>query len=93
MQLLMGATQLGCADDVGLETFKQGAALPEEEQPHASPREQWSTLAACLPDAEAISQTGKVMREICAAVAHEVVKAVRLHLCCAVVAGIRDACR
>lgn len=73
----MGVTQLGGSDDAGLETFKQGAAIPEEEQPHAAPPEQWAALAQCLRSGVPISQTAQVMREICDAVAHEVSQAVR----------------
>ena len=74
MQIAMDNTQLGSSDDVGLETFKQGAVLPEEEQPHATPAEQWAALAAALAGPPSISAISQVMREVCDAVSHEVTK-------------------
>lgn len=74
VQIVMDDAQLGSAEDVGLETFKQGAVLPEEEQPHATPAEQWAALAAALAGPPSISAISQVMREVCDAVSHEVTK-------------------
>ena len=73
----MTGVQLGKGDDVGLETFKLGAVLTEEEQPHASPAEQWAALDGCLREGAAISSTSAVMREICDAVGREVTREAR----------------
>jgi hypothetical protein len=77
MQVMTSREQLGKGDDVGLETFKQGAVLTEEEQPHASPCEQWAALAAALDAGGGVSGVAQVMREICDAVGHEVQKEAR----------------
>ena len=69
--------QLGSPDDIGMETFKQGAVATEEEQPHASPQEQWAALREGLDSGATISTVSQVMREICDAVGHEVSKEVR----------------
>jgi hypothetical protein len=74
---MMSDAQVGASDDVGLETFKAGAVLTEEEQPHASPSEQWVSLAEALTSGASISHTSQVMREISDAVAHELQKEVR----------------
>jgi hypothetical protein len=77
VQIMTSCEQLGNGEDVGLETFKQGAVLTEEEQPHASPPEQWAALAAALDAGGGVSGVAQVMREICDAVGHEVQKEAR----------------
>lgn len=77
MQIMLADAQLGSSDDVGLETFKAGAILTEEEQAHAAPAEQWGALGRALAGGAAISHTAQIMREICDAVAHELSKEVR----------------
>lgn len=77
MQIAYKDREIGAPDDVGLETFKKGAVLGEEEQQHAEPHAQWSALKQCLKEGASISQTAAVMREICDAVDHEVTKEVR----------------
>lgn len=68
--------EVGAADEVGLETFKKGAVLEEEQQAHALPGAQWAALQDCLAAGASISRTAQVMREICDAVDHEVTKEV-----------------
>jgi hypothetical protein len=77
LQISFKDQEVGAPDDIGLETFKKGAVLAEEEQPHAGPQAQWGALKQCLKEGASISQTSAVMREICDAVDHEVAKEVR----------------
>ena len=81
VQVTTDNEQLGSADDVGMETFKQGAVATEEEQPHASPEEQWAALREGLTSGATISAVSQVMREVCDAVGHEVSKEVRSREC------------
>ena len=87
MQITYKDVEIGAPDDVGLETFKKGAILQEEEQKHAEPDAQWAALTKCIRMGATISHTAAVMREICDAVDHEVTKEVRRALpidrCCA----------
>ena len=80
---------------MGLETFKKGAVLQEEEQKHAEPHAQWEALTNCIRSGASISSTAAVMREICDAVDHEVSKevcSVDLLLACAMTAVAQTAC-
>lgn len=76
MQIARDGAEIGAADEVGLETFKKGAVLEEEQQAHALPSAQWAALEECLQTGASISRTSQVMREICDAVDHEVTKEV-----------------
>lgn len=76
MQITYKDKEIGSPDDVGLETFKKGAVLSEEEQKHAEPDTQWDALTRCIREGASISHTAAVMREICDAVDHEVTKEV-----------------
>jgi hypothetical protein len=77
VQIMMSDAEVGAPDDVGLETFKAGAVLTEEEQPHALPTEQWASLAEALKAGAPTTHVSQVMREISDAVAHELQKEVR----------------
>lgn len=76
LQIARDGGEVGAADEVGLETFKKGAVLEEEQQAHALPGAQWAALEECLRTGASISRTSQVMREICDAVDHEVTKEV-----------------
>lgn len=76
LQITFKDKEIGAPDDVGLETFKKGAVLQEEEQKHAEPHAQWEALTACIRDGASVSHTAAVMREICDAVDHEISKEV-----------------
>lgn len=85
--------ELGARDDVGLDAFRKGAVISEEEMPHARPSEQWQSLRECLNavatgepstagsgsllSRQRTSRLSQVMREICDAVEHETCKQVR----------------
>lgn len=77
LQITLKAMEIGAPDDVGLEIFKKGAILQEEEQKHAEPDAQWTALTKCIHTGASISHTAAVMREICDAVGHEVTKEAR----------------
>jgi hypothetical protein len=70
--------EVGPLDDVGLEVFKQGTVVNEEEHTHAIPQAQWATLENYLIEKVSISHLSQVMREICDAVDHEVSREVCL---------------
>jgi hypothetical protein len=53
VQISSRSGEMGALDEVGLEAFRQGAIISEEELPHARPAEQWTALNDCLSEISA----------------------------------------